>query len=86
MNEISYAIISFGGFLGMGEKLFVVPWCAMVLDPEQEAFILNISQDVFENSEGIDKDDWPDFSDRVWGERLHQYYGVLPYWEMSPTD
>lgn len=86
LSQISYAIISYGGFLGIGEKLFAVPWRAMVLDPEQRAFILNISREIFENSAGIDKNNWPDFSDRVWGEQLHQFYGVLPYWEMSPVE
>ena len=86
MSQISYAIISYGGFLGIGEKLFVVPWNAMVLDPDQQAFILNIKRDIFEQNEGIDKDNWPNFSDRVWGEHIHQYYGCLPYWEVPSTE
>ncbi len=58
-GKIDYMIIEFGGFLGIGEKLFAVPFRALVLDTERHAFILNQKREVLENAPGFDKEHWP---------------------------
>ena len=78
---IAYAVLSFGGFLGMGDKLFAIPWEALILDTENHAFILDVDKEVLKNAPGFDKDHWPDMADRSWGETVNQYYGVKNYWE-----
>lgn len=80
-GRIAYAVLSFGGFLGMGNKLFAVPWQALVLNAEEHRFILNVEKEILKNAPGFDKDNWPDMSDRSWGTTLHVYYGYSPYWE-----
>lgn len=79
-NRIGYAVISFGTFLGMGGKLFAVPWEALTLDCEEKCFILDIDKQRLENAPGFDKDQWPVFADRTWGQELHTYYRQNPYW------
>jgi sporulation protein YlmC with PRC-barrel domain len=80
-GRIAYAVLSFGGFLGMGDKLFAVPWSALTLDPENHRFILDVDKEQLENAPGFDKDNWPSMADEQWGTQLHSYYGRRPYWE-----
>lgn len=58
-GRIAYAALSTGGFLGMGDKLFAVPWESMKLMPEEQSFTLNIARETLERSPGFDKDNWP---------------------------
>ncbi|WP_233080587.1 PRC-barrel domain-containing protein [Rheinheimera soli] len=73
-GKVSYAVLSFGSFLGMGEKLFAVPWSALILDTENKRFKLDIDKDRLDNAPGFDKDNWPDMADTTWRELIHSYY------------
>src|SRR5688500_16920863 len=79
-GRVAYAVLSFGGFLGLGDKLFAIPWGAMRLHPTDHAFVLNVSKETLKNAPGFDKDHWPDFADRAWGATIHDYYKISPYW------
>jgi sporulation protein YlmC with PRC-barrel domain len=79
-GRIAYAVLSFGGFLGMGTKFFAIPWAALTLDAVEKRFALDVPVEKLENAEGFDKDHWPSMADPVWATRLHSYYGVTPYW------
>jgi sporulation protein YlmC with PRC-barrel domain len=79
-GRIAYAVLSFGGFLGMGTKLFALPWAVLTLDASEKRFILDASKEKLENAEGFDKDHWPSMADPAWATRLHTYYNVTPYW------
>ncbi|MBP6490514.1 MAG: PRC-barrel domain containing protein, partial [Thauera sp.] len=72
------AVLSFGGFLGLGEKLFAVPWSAMTLDRNQRCFVLDVSKDRLKDAPGFDKDVWPDMADPEWTAKVHTYYGTKP--------
>jgi sporulation protein YlmC with PRC-barrel domain len=78
-GKVGYAVLSFGGFLGMGEKLFAVPWNALVLDTKNKRFVLNVEKDRLKNAPGFDKDQWPNMSDQSWAKEIHSYYGTEPY-------
>lgn len=80
-GRIAYCVVSFGGFLGMGDKLFAVPWAAMTLDMEDHAFILDVSKDRLKEAPGFDKDAWPDITDADMRTRVYGFYNVRPYWE-----
>lgn len=80
-GRVAYAVLEFGGFLGMGSKLFAVPLSSMELDTENKRFIFDQSKESLEKAPGFDKGDWPNFSDRSWGASVHSHYGVRPYWE-----
>jgi sporulation protein YlmC with PRC-barrel domain len=80
-GHIAYAVLSFGGFLGLGDKLFAVPWNALQLDAPNHAFIFDVDKETLKNAEGFDKDHWPDMADTDWGMRIHEFYGTRPYWE-----
>ncbi|MCY0853788.1 PRC-barrel domain-containing protein [Cupriavidus sp. D39] len=78
-GKVSYAVLSFGGFLGMGEKLFAVPWNALTLDTANKRFVLNVEKASLENAPGFDKDQWPDMADQSWAMQIHSFYGTQPY-------
>ena len=78
-GRISYAVLSFGGFLGMGTKLFAVPWEALKLDTFNKRFVLDVSADRLESAPGFDSDAWPNMADRSWSDGIHAYYGTKPH-------
>jgi sporulation protein YlmC with PRC-barrel domain len=80
-GRVAYAVLSFGGFLGIGDKLFAVPWSALALDTEQKCFVLNINKERLQQAPGFDKDHWPSMADETWARSTHAYYGLRPYWE-----
>ena len=75
-GEVSYAVLSCGGFLGIGDKLFAVPWSTLKLDTENKRFILDVDKEKLESAPGFDKDDWPDMADPTWQDTIHSYYGT----------
>jgi sporulation protein YlmC with PRC-barrel domain len=75
-GRVSYAVLSFGGFLGMGEKLFAVPWSALKLDTENKRFTLDVDRAKLEAAPGFDKNHWPDMADSAWEQGIHSYYGT----------
>ncbi len=81
-GTIIYAVLSFGGFLGLGDKLFAIPWEALTLNTEEHAFILDIDKEVLRNALGFDKDHWPDAAqyEAGWLLDIYEYYGYSPYW------
>lgn len=80
-GRIAYAVLSFGGFLGMGDKLFAIPWNALNVDTIEKRFVLNVPKERLENAPGFDKDNWPNMADQTWGTKIYSYYGSKPFWE-----
>jgi len=80
-GQVAYAVLSFGGFLGMGNKLFAVPWSALKVDEDTKSFVLDVNAKKLENAPGFDKDNWPDMADTTWGSHIFSYYGAKPYWD-----
>lgn len=77
-GRVSYAVLSFGGTLGFGQKLFAVPWDALKLDTVNKRFELDVDKQRLESAPGFDKDDWPDMADQTWANGIHSYYGTSP--------
>jgi len=83
-GRIAYAVVSFGGFLGMGEKLFAVPWGAFAQPKaDKETFVLDIDKERLKNAPGFDTHNWPQMASREWVTSLYSYYNVPPYWTAS---
>lgn len=80
-GRVDYAVLSSGGFLGRGDKLFAIPWDLITVDSESEEIVLDISKETLENAPGFDKDNWPDVHDRDWVDDVYRYYGSHPHWE-----
>ncbi len=83
-GRAAYAVLSFGGILGMGNKLFAMPWSALRVDEDEKCFILDVDKQSLESAPGFDKDNWPDMADPTFATNVYQYYGAKPYWEETP--
>jgi hypothetical protein len=79
-GRIAYAVLSFGGFLGMGDKLFAIPWSTLRVDTVEKRFVLDVDKQKLELAPGFDKAKWPNMADRTWGVEVHKYYAAKPYW------
>ena len=79
-GRVAYAVMSVGGVLGMGSKLFAIPWSAMQLDTAEKCFRLNVAKERFDEAPGFDKDHWPSMADQRWAEDVHAFYEARPYW------
>lgn len=78
-GRIAYAVLSFGGFIGIGDKLFAIPWEALTLDTMNKRFVLDVEKERLERAPGFDKDKWPDMANPAWAEDIHAYYGSAMY-------
>ena len=73
-GRILYAVLDFGGFLGIGSKLFPVPWKSLAALPSEGIFFLDRSKEQLEKAPGFDKNTLPDMGDVHWGRRITQFY------------
>jgi hypothetical protein len=82
-DRISYAVLSFGGFLGMGNKWFAIPWRALELKLYENTLIitLNVDQEVLKKAEGFDKDRLPLTHEELF--TIYNHYGYKPYWQTN---
>lgn len=78
---VAYAVLSFGGVLGFGDKLFAVPWEALRYNATDDTFVLDMPRERLENAPGFDKDNWPTTAERGWLTGMYSHYGYTPYWE-----
>ena len=82
-GKIRYAVLSFGGFLGMGDKLFAVPWDNLTLvtkgttsagTAKEDYYLLDVTNDALKNAPGFDKNNWPDFANADWSTDVDKFY------------
>ncbi|MBT9520134.1 MAG: PRC-barrel domain-containing protein [Dechloromonas sp.] len=75
-GKVCYAVLSFGGFLSLGEKLFAVPWSALTVDTENKRLVMDTDEERLKNAPGFDTDNWPNMADATWEKTVHGYYGT----------
>ena len=78
-GNIIYAVLTFGGFLGFGEKYFAIPWEAFYLDTvDKQEIILNVSKEKLEQAPGFDKENWPAMAQWEFVDKIYRHYGYQP--------
>lgn len=78
-GQIAYAVISFGGFLGMGENYYPIPWGKLRYDPNLEGFQIDITEEQLKQAPSYERGmayDWSDENSR----KVYGYYGSQPWW------
>jgi hypothetical protein len=80
-GRVAYAVISFGGFMGLGHSHYPGPWGALNYDKSLEGFRTNISEQQLKDAPAFSDDSW---GDRDWEKRTHQHYTAPHYWELGP--
>ncbi|WP_419419837.1 PRC-barrel domain-containing protein [Legionella sp. D16C41] len=74
-GQVTYVVLAYGGFIGIGKKLFALPWKLFSYDQRNECFIIPVDKQTLEKSPGFDKDHWPDMSSQAWKKTMTDYYG-----------
>src|SRR6478672_634117 len=76
-GRVGYAVISFGGFMGLGHSHYPIPWSALNYDTSLGGFRTSITEQQLKDMPQFRDDSW---QDRDWETRTHQYYRARPYW------
>ena len=74
-GRVEYAVLDFGGFLGIGDKLFAVPLQAFEVDRNNERFVLDVTKERLKDAPGFDKNNWPETANREFSEGVYDFYG-----------
>jgi hypothetical protein len=77
-GKVAYAVATFGGFLGLGETRYALPWSVLKYDTDKGGYVVSLDADKLKNAPRYE--DETKLADREWGTRLHDYYGIPPYW------
>ncbi|MGI6209477.1 MAG: PRC-barrel domain-containing protein [Anaerolineae bacterium] len=84
-GRVVYAVLSFGGVPGVGERWLAVPWEAFTIRQEESSiarerytFVLDVERERLAAAPGFHSQGWPDRADLA---RIYDYYGYRPYWE-----
>jgi sporulation protein YlmC with PRC-barrel domain len=85
-GRITYVVISLGGFLGLGDKLFAIPWELVAIRPDEHAFYADVEKQLLIDAPSFDRKNWPGMSDSAWAENIRAHYAQKPYWNSDITD
>jgi hypothetical protein len=78
-GQVAYAVMSFGGFLGIGESYHPLPWKVLDYDTRLGGYVVDLDEERLRGAPSYSRNEAPDWSSREWGTRVHDYYGVPPY-------
>jgi hypothetical protein len=82
-GQVAYAVMSFGGFLGIGEDYFPLPWSMLTYDENLDGYVVDLTESQLSGAPKIHETDNDNkWADRKWGRSVHDYYGAQPYWGM----
>jgi len=81
-GQVAYAVVSFGGVMGVGSKYFAIPWKALQASTGDK-YALNVDKEMLKNAPGFDKNHWPDMASVQWNNDIHRFYQQTPYWQHS---
>jgi hypothetical protein len=84
-GRVAYAVLAFGGILGMGKDRRALPWEVLDYDTEEGAYVINLDPDILRNGPAYDEAE-TDWEDPAWGRQVHDYYEVKPSWTLPPAD
>ncbi len=79
-GTVAYAVMSFGGFLGMGEDHYPLPWSLLTYSTKLNGYEVDVDEKALKDAPSYEKNQPWDWGDRVKHEKVHDYYGVKPIW------
>jgi sporulation protein YlmC with PRC-barrel domain len=82
-GEVAYAILSFGGLLGIGAKYHPVPWKLLKYDRDKAAYVIPLEKADLETAPMIDETELSGWNDSLSRDAIYNYYssyGIGPYW------
>jgi sporulation protein YlmC with PRC-barrel domain len=82
-GKVVYAVMSFGGFLGIGNDYYPIPWGKLKYEPSLQAYVADINAKILEGAPNYAEDTQPKWDDPNYEEGIHTHYGIAPYWGSS---
>ena len=79
-GKVGYAVMSFGGFMGIGEDYYPLPWSLLTYNPKLGGYEVNVNEQQLKGAPKYSKHETWDWSDRARGKKIYEYYGEPPYW------
>jgi hypothetical protein len=79
-GKVAYAVMSFGGFLGIGADYYPIPWPLLSYNEELGGYQLDITEEDLKNAQKIDQDRTLNWSDRAHDQKVYDYWQVTYYW------
>jgi len=81
-GRVIYLVLSFGGFLGLGTKLYALPWNKLKFDASRMAYVIDLAREQIENAPHFNRNDQGLLFDADWNRRLLEYFDALPVWDL----
>ncbi len=78
-GRVAYAVMSFGGFLGIGQNYHPLPWKVLTYDTGMGGYVVDLDEETLKGAPSFARDELPDWSSPDWGSRIHDYYRVPLY-------
>jgi sporulation protein YlmC with PRC-barrel domain len=75
-GNVQYAVLSFGGVFGLGNKLFPIPWSSLRTSSNRDYVLLDLDKETLRRAPGYDRDSLPNWSDPSWRRSIHEHYGT----------
>ena len=79
-GKVAYAVMSFGGFLGMGNRYHPLPWSTLKYDTRQGGYVVGLTKQQLEGAPTYASNESPAWGDRAYEKNIHDYYKAQPYW------
>jgi hypothetical protein len=79
-GKVAYAVMSFGGFLGIGDRHHPLPWSVLSYDTRQGGYVVDLDKKALEGAPSYATGATPNWEEESWGKQVHDYYRVPPYW------
>ena len=79
-GKVAYAVMDFGGFLGIGDSHHPLPWSVLDYDTSMGGFVVDLDKDQLQGAPYYSSSNYPNWEDETWGRKVHDYYRVQPYW------
>lgn len=79
-GQVAYAVMSFGGFLGIGARVHPIPWEKLTYQEREHGYCIDLSREQLEKAPTLRLDDADRPTDRAYDERMYEYYGATQYW------
>jgi sporulation protein YlmC with PRC-barrel domain len=77
-GQAPFAVISSGGFFGVGDRMLAVPTTRFAQNTGADQFVLNMDRERLKSAPGFDKNNWPNMDDAAWRSQVYSYYGAQP--------
>ena len=79
-EKVRFLVVGSGGFLGLGEDFYTLPWSVLRFEPQQDAYVVDISEEQLRAAPARTPEGTDPAADGAWEEQIHRYYDAAPYW------